>query len=129
MPLDTPSVELLGSQISVGKADETISSLTTAAKYSSVFDARLFDEVVFYLKNTSDRAITVQLQVAPDADTPSAEWQDKGSAVNMGDGSVTAVNKFIELEPYHAFCRLKVTCDVSNATTGTLTIEARSQKG
>lgn len=93
---------------------------TAAGAVSSAFKAFLYTEKVFYLKNTSDRAVNVQVQGSPTEDFTDA--YDLGSPVALAVGSVTPqLDKVIQSD-YHMYIRIKVTSTTTDATVGSVSV-------
>lgn len=101
----------------------------TAEAYSTVLEAKGFASETFYLKNTSDQALTVQLQASPDG-LAASDWHDVGNSVSLGVGNATATLGLVAVtDAYHPFYRLKITRGITAPTVGSLTIKARGQSG
>lgn len=127
MPLSTPTTRSeQDGRIFLVQGAENVSP-TLAGAYSSAFKVEQLDEATFYLKNTSDRAVTLQAEAAKPSDPTFTDPYPIGSAIALSAGNVTATRDVAVLTDHHGFVRWKVTATGSDATTGTLSIDARGR--
>lgn len=113
----------------IGDAEETLAfgALTLAGTNTGIFDAMAFREKTFYLKNTSDRAIDVQVQGSYKRDFSDA--YPIGSVITLAVGSVTTQRALAVLTDFHKNLRVNAKAQGSDATVGSLLIHVSAQKG
>lgn len=113
----------------IGDAEETLgfAALTLAGSNTGVFDAMAFREKTFYLKNTSDRAIDVQVQGSYKRDF--SEAFNVGSVITLAVGNVTTQRALAVLTDFHRNLRVNAKAQGSDATLGSLVIHVSAQKG
>lgn len=124
MPLNAPTQrnENDGRTVLID-ASETVNP-TTAGVNSTGFKVELLDETMFYLKNTTDRTVTLQAYAARPGDAAFADPVPVGGVVTLSPGNVTATRDSAFLTDHHGYVRWLVTASASNPTVGSVEIRA-----
>lgn len=99
------------------EASETVASgsVTTTATTTTILEASGFTDRTFFVKNTTDVTVTVQLQGSPNQDF--TEAFDVGASEDLGVGNTTPTRTAIANNDAIRYLRVQLTGSGS-ATTG-----------
>ena len=128
MPLNVPTEIRISHDVSTANATETFAtaSLTGTGSNSTVFETSFYKDHTLYLKNTANRALTVQVQGS--RDQAFTNPFSVGPAISMADGSATATEAVASLTDHVPFIRVNAKSTTTTATSGSLVVELMAQK-